>query len=274
MSLHPFAPDDFPTAWQEVIATVLEPEGSRVVGGEVTYESGGVAFEGYVARDEALSGPRPAVLLVHDWTGVGPTVRARAHMLARLGYVAFAADVYGAGVRPVGDAASAEAGRYYADLPLLRSRVAAGLERLLAEPGVDPARVAAAGYCFGGSAAVELARSGADLRGVVSIHGRLVVHEPSDAAAIRASVLVLTGGADGVVPDSDVHAFADELRATEGEGADGGHAGHEQGVEWEITSYSGAPHAFTIAGTDRYREHADRRTWQAFTSFLADTLSR
>lgn len=261
--LAPLDLETLPDAWRPVVATVPEPAGSRVGGGPVPYEHDGRAFEGYVARDLAAEGPRPAVLVVHDWSGVGPTVVARAHMLARLGYVAFCADVYGAGVRPAPDAAGAEAGRYYADLGLLRERVAAGLARLLAEPGVDPARVAAIGYCFGGSAAIELARSGADLRGVVSVHGRLLTHDPSDAAAIRGSVLVLTGGADPVVPDAAVTAFADELRA----------AAEHGGPDWEITIYSGAPHAYTVAPAPSFRAHADRRTWESLTGFLAEALA-
>lgn len=263
MTFVPFSPESLPDAWRPVVATVPAPEGSRVVGGPVEYSADGVALEGYLARDESLTGPRPAVLLVHDWTGVGPTVQARAHMLARLGYVAFAADVYGAGVRPSHEEAGPIAGSFYANLPLMRARVAAGLARLVAEPGVDASRVVVAGYCFGGSAAIELARTGADVRGAVSFHGRLLTH-PDDPAVpvsnVRGDVLVLTGGADPVVPDADVVAFADELRTAEG-------------LTWEITTYSGAPHAFTVAGAPSYRARADHRSWAAFTSFLADVLA-
>ncbi|PJI93598.1 dienelactone hydrolase family protein [Luteimicrobium subarcticum] len=259
-TLVPYDPATLTAAWRDVVATVPAPPGAHVVGGPVAYEHDGQTFEGYVARDLAATGLQPVVLVVHDWTGVGPAVVARAHMLARLGYVAFCVDVYGAGVRPTGDAAAVEAGRYYGDLTLLRDRVAAGMTRALSEPDVDPARVAVVGYCFGGSAALELARTGADLRGAVCVHGRLVPHEPSDAGTIRGSVLVLTGGADPVVPDADVQAFADELRAAD--------------VTWEIAAYSGAPHAFTIAGSPSYRARADRRSWAAMTSFLADVLGR
>jgi dienelactone hydrolase len=225
----------------------------------VRYDHEGLPLEGYLARDVQADERKPAVLILHDWYGVGDTVRMRAQMLARLGYVAFAADLYGAGVRPTGDAAAAEAGTYYRDLPLLRSRVAAGFSWLRQHPAVDPARLAVIGYCFGGTAALEFARTGAPARGVVSFHGGLITHDPSDAGAIAASLLVLTGAADPVVPDEAVAAFEDELRA----------APH---VDWQVTSYSGAPHAFTIPGSDRYRPVADARSWRAMACFLDEVF--
>ncbi|MGC5165627.1 dienelactone hydrolase family protein [Luteimicrobium sp. DT211] len=265
----PFDPTAYPPAWHEVVGSVPEREGSRVVGAPVRYghtSAGGTTrCEGYVAWDDALwddpaAAPRPAVLLVHDWLGVGPTVQARAHMLARLGYVAFAADVYGIDGRPAshGDA-PAVAGRYYEHVALLRARLHAAYEWLVAQPAVDAGRVVAAGYCFGGSGALELARTGADLRGTVAFHARLVTHDPSDAAEIRGRVLVLGGGDDAVVPDDAVHAFTDELRAA--------------GVPWEVTLYGGAPHAYTIADQPSFRPEADRRSWVAFTDFLARVLA-
>ncbi|GAA1447365.1 dienelactone hydrolase family protein [Leifsonia poae] len=226
----------------------------------IAYEHEGLALEGYLARDVQADERKPAVLILHDWHGVGDNVRMRAQMLARLGYVAFAADLYGAGVRPTGDDASAEATKYYRDLPLLRSRVSAGFTTLLQHPAVDPARLAVIGYCFGGTAALEFARTGAPARGVVSFHGGLVTHDPSDAGAIAASLLVLTGASDPVVPDDAVVAFENELRA----------APH---VDWQVTSYSGAPHAFTIPGTDRYRPVADARSWRAMVCFLDEVFA-
>ncbi|MFF1635206.1 dienelactone hydrolase family protein [Leifsonia sp. NPDC058248] len=226
----------------------------------VRYEHEGLALEGYLARDVQADERRPAVLILHDWGGVGDTVRMRAQMLARLGYVAFAADLYGAGVRPTGDAAPVEAQKYYRDLPLLRSRVAAGFTHLLQHPAVDPARLAVIGYCFGGMAALEFARTGAPARGVVSFHGGLITHDPSDAGAIAASLLVLTGAADPSVPDEAVVSFENELRA----------APH---LDWQVTTYSGAPHAFTIPGIDRYRPLADARSWRALVCFLDEVFA-
>jgi len=264
----PFDPTTYPPAWHEIVTGVPEPAGSRVVGAPLRYghttPDGTTPCEGYVAWDDALwddpaAGPRPAVLLVHDWLGVGPTVQARAHMLARLGYVAFAADVFGLDGRPAShDEAPAVAGRYYGDLELLRGRLLAAYEWLVAQPAVDARRVVAAGYCFGGSGALELARTGVDLRGTVAFHARLVTHDPSDAAEIRGPVLILGGGDDPVVPDDAVHAFVDELRAA--------------GVPWEVTLYGGAPHAYTIADAPSFRPEADRRSWLAFTDFLEHVL--
>jgi dienelactone hydrolase len=237
--------DTLPEPHSTLLETVpLSPQ-SRIVGEDIVYEHDGIELEGYLAFDESHDGRRPGVLIIHDWTGVGPTVRMRAQMLARLGYVAFAADIYGRGVRPTGDAASAEAHKYYGDLPLLRARVAAGFDRLAADPRVDPDRIAVIGYCFGGSAALEFARTGASVRGVASFHGGLIVHDPSDAADIRASVLVMTGAEDPVVPDDAVVAFQNEL---------------------------GAPHAFTIPGAPSYREQADQRSWRELVGFLTETI--
>lgn len=246
-------------AYQALLEQVPIGEHSVIEAETVAYEHEGQPLEGYLARDIQADERRPAVLVVHDWSGVADNVRMRAQMLARRGYVAFAADLYGAGVRPTGDAAAAEARKYYDDLPLLRSRVAAGFSWLRQHPAVDPARLAVIGYCFGGSAALEFARTGAPARAVVSFHGRLIAHEPSDAAQIAASLLVLTGGDDPVVPDAAVAAFQQELRG----------APH---VDWQVTTYSGAPHAFTIPGTDRYRPVADARSWRALVCFLDEVF--
>lgn len=246
-------------AFQTLLEQVPIGDRSVIEAETVHYEHEGTPLEGYLARDASVDERRPAVLVLHDWLGVGDNVRMRAQMLARTGYVAFAADLYGAGVRPTGDAASAEAGKYYRDLPLLRSRVAAGFSWLQQHPAVDPARLAVIGYCFGGTAALEFARTGAPARAVVSFHGGLIAHDPSDAAQIAASLLVLTGGSDPVVPDEAVVAFEQELRG----------APH---VDWQMTTYSGAPHAFTIPGTDRYRPVADARSWRALVCFLDEVF--
>lgn len=221
----------------------------------VTYDHDGTALEGYLAVDPAAIGPRPAVLVLHDWSGPQEYTRLRTEMIARLGYVAFAADLYGAGVRPTEMAdCQAEAGRYYGDLPLLRARVRAAYDVLAADPRVDATRIVVIGYCFGGSAALEFARTGAALAGVVSFHGGLITHTPSDAAAITAPVLVLTGAADPVVPDSDVVSFQAELRDAD--------------VDFEIITYAGAPHAFTLPEIPMYRPKADARSWARFRAFL------
>ena len=254
------APPALSPIHEALLANVPIGEHSVITTETVAYEHEGAPLEGYLAMDAQADERRPAVLLLHDWHGLGDTVRMRAQMLARIGYVAFAADLYGAGVRPAGDDAREVSGRYYRDLPLLRARVAAGFSWLQQNPAVDPARLAVIGYCFGGTAALEFARTGAPARGVVSFHGGLLTHDPSDAAAIAASLLILTGGSDPTVPDEAVVAFEDELRG----------APH---VDWQVTTYAGAPHAFTIPGRESYRPVADARSWRALVCFLDEVFA-
>jgi len=232
----------------------------------VEYRHGDVVLEGYLAYDDSFQGKRPGVLVVHEWYGHTPYVRMRAEQLARLGYVAFASDMYGKGVLAK-DAkeAAALAGIYLGDRKLMRARAAAGLDVLRKRPEVDPARLAAIGYCFGGTTVLELARSGADLASVVSFHGLLNTPNPEDARKIKGKVLVLHGGDDPFVPLKQVEAFQEEMR--------------KGGVDWEFVTYGGAVHRFTNseAGSDNskgaaYNERADRRSWQAMKDFFAETL--
>jgi dienelactone hydrolase len=250
---------DLPATHEELLRTVPVPHGARLEASSITYGHDGTELEGYVAHDAAANEPRPGIVVVHDWLGVGPNVELRAQMLARLGYVALAADIFGAGVRPTHETAPALVGQYYGDLDLMRARVRAAYDTLVELPQVDENRIAVMGYCFGGSAALEFARTGADLRGAVSFHGRLLTHDPSDAANIRATLLVLTGGADPVVPDTAIAAFQEELRAA-------------PDVDWTVTTYSGAPHAFTVPGPN-YRAAADARSWQAMSSFFDEVFA-
>ena len=244
---------DFSAAHAALLETV--PFRGELTEETVPYAHDGVSLEGYLAVDAAATGPRPAVLVLHDWTGPQEYTLLRAQMIARLGYVAFAADLYGAGVRPTAEAdCQAEAGRYYGNLPLLRDRVRAAHDHLAADPRVDATRIVVIGYCFGGSAAVEFARTGASLAGAVSFHGLLITHDPGDAAAITAPLLVLTGAEDPVVPDEAVVSFQAELR--------------DAGVDFEIVTYSGAPHAFTLPEIPLYRPTADARSWSRFRAFL------
>ena len=219
-----------------------------------------------LAWDDAVQGKRPGVLIVHEWTGVGDYVQMRARKLAEMGYVAFAADIYGKGVRPkTPQEAAAQAGNYKKDRKLMRARVLAGLEVLRKNPLCDPKRIAAIGYCFGGTCVLELARSGADIAGVVSFHGGLDTPTPEDAKNIKCKVLVLHGGDDPHVPRKDVEAFEDEMRAG--------------GVDWQLVVYGGAVHSFTnpAAGNDKskgaaYDARADRRSWEAMKAFFAEIL--
>lgn len=230
----------------------------------IEYRQGDTVLEGYLAWDDARSVKRPGVLVVHEWTGLGPYVKKRAEMLAKMGYVALAADIYGKGVRPAGPAEAAKtAGIYKDDRALLRARARAGLDTLKAQKYVDPQRIAAIGYCFGGTTVLELARDGADIRGVVSFHGGLATPKPEEAKKIRARVLALHGADDPFVKGDEVAAFQEEMR--------------KGGVDWQFISYGGAVHSFTNpeAGNDNskgaaYNEKADKRSWEAMKAFFAE----
>lgn len=240
--------------------------GPAITASTVEYKAGDVACEGLFARDPEAKGKVPGVLVVHDWMGVGPFVKDKVQQLAAMGYAAFAADVYGKGVRPANPAeAGQQAGKYKGDRALLRSRVRAALDTLVAAEGVDPARIVVMGYCFGGTAAIELARSGAPVAGVVSFHGGLDSPTPADGKNIQGKVLALHGADDPFVQPKDVAAFEDELRQAK--------------VDWQLIAYGGAVHAFTnpAAGNDNskgaaYNAAADRRSWEAFKTFLTEVF--
>ena len=237
---------------------------AEVVSEVVEYKQGDMVLEGYLAYDNAISGKRPGVLVVHEWKGVGPYVKRRAEQLAKLGYIAFAADIYGKGVRlQTNDEAAKVASIYKNDRKLMRARAAAGLEVLKNHKLTDTKRMAAIGYCFGGTTVLELARSGAEIAGVVSFHGGLDTPAPEDAKQIKAKMLVLHGGDDPFVPVEHVIAFQDEMR--------------KGGVDWQMLVYGGAVHSFTVpeAGDDpsrgaAYNERADKRSWEAMKTFFAE----
>src|SRR5882757_4025053 len=197
----------------------------------IEYKQGDTTCEGYLAYDDAVKGPRPGVLVVHDWMGCDSYAKMRADMLAKLGYVAFAADIYGKDVRPKGPKeAGAQAGKYKGDRALLRARVNAALDVLKKQPQVDTKRIAAIGYCFGGTTVLELARSGADINGIVTFHGGLDT-PTRDAKNIKCKVLICHGADDPYVPAADVTALQDELR--------------KAGTDWQMIFFSGAVHSFT-----------------------------
>jgi dienelactone hydrolase len=229
----------------------------------VDYDVGGTAYEGYFAMNDAAGDEQPLVVIVHDWDGLTDYEMRRAEMLAELGFAAFAVDVYGKGVRPTTtEAKQAETGKLYKDRDALRARLAAGLETARGLEGVDDEDVVVIGYCFGGAAVLELARSGADTEGFVSFHGGLGTPEGQTYAQVRAPVLVLHGSEDPVAPMSAVAALADALNA--------------DGVDFEMEIYSGARHAFTVwdAKGDgaRYDARADLKSWQALLGFLDDRI--
>ncbi len=233
----------------------------------VEYVRAGEVFEGFMAWDEARAGRRPGVLIVHQFMGLSDHERERAERLAALGYVGFAADVYGKGHRPATpQEAMAMTARLRGDRPLLRARVRAALDALRADDLVDASRMAAIGFCFGGTAVLELARSGADLAGVVSFHGGLGSPEPDAGRDIKGKVLVLHGADDPTISAENIAAFQQEMRSG--------------GVDWQMVYYGGAVHGFTqkAAGTDpsrrvAYDERADRRSWQAMRDFFGEIFA-
>lgn len=237
---------------------------AEIVFKSVEYKQGETVLEGLSVYDDAVVGKRPGVLVVHQWMGLTEYERKRAEMLAKLGYNVFAADIYGKGVRPkTRQEAAAQAGKFRNDRGLLRARAQAALDVLAADELTDRKRIAAIGYCFGGTTVLELARSGADIAGVVSFHGGLSTPNPQDAANIKAKILACHGADDPNVPPKEVEAFEAEMR----------HAG----VDWQLIAYGGAVHAFTDwgAGNDNskgaaYNERADRRSWAAMQQFFAE----
>ena len=228
------------------------------------YKDGDATLEGYLGFDDAVKGKRPGMLVIHDWMGVGPYIEKRVGQLAALGYVALAADIYGKGVRPESMEEAADlANRYKADRALMRSRARAGLKALQANTLADTKCLAAIGYCFGGTAVLELARDGADIAGFVSFHGGLQTPTPDDAKNIRGKVLVLHGADDPLVPPNEVLAFEEEMRKAR--------------VDWQMIVYGDAVHSFTnpAAGDDpsrgaAYNEKADKRSWEAMKSFFQE----
>jgi dienelactone hydrolase len=237
-------------------------------GKAVEYRHGDLVLEGWLVSPEATTGKRPGVLVVHAWKGLDDHAKGSAERLAAMGYVALAVDMYGKGVRPAtSEAASKEAGKYKADRALARARVQAGLERLRQESAVDPTRIGAIGYCFGGMVVLELARSGADVAAVASFHGSLDTPSPEDMKRTKAKVLVLHGADDPYVPQEHVAALVRELTDAK--------------ADWALVQYGGAVHSFSDPGAggdpasgSRYDEKAARRSWAAMADFFGEALGR
>lgn len=233
----------------------------------VKYKSGDTEFVSFLAYDPANTGRRPGILVAPEWVGLNDYAKHRAEQLAGLGYVALAVDPYGGGKTTTDmKEAAAWSSALKKDPKELRARMNAALETLRMNPHVDPTKMAAIGYCFGGTAVLELARSGADLTGVVTFHGGLSTPAPAVAGAIKPQVLVNHGGDDPFVPMEDVLAFQKEMK--------------DAGAHYQINIYSGAVHSFTNPAADgrrmkgaTYNKVADERSWQAMQDFFKDIFS-
>lgn len=234
----------------------------------VEYKHGEVVLQGFLAYDDASSEKRPGVLVVHEWMGINDYARKRAEQLASLGYVAFALDMYGKDVKVTNaQEASTWAGKFYTDRQLMRDRANAGLEQLRAFRLTDPQRIAAIGYCFGGSTVLELARGGTPISGVVSFHGNLSNPTPANAANIKTKVLVCHGAIDPYVPMEQVNQFVAEMDSAK--------------VDYALVMYANAVHGFTNPnnGMDNskgaaYNEKADKRSWEAMKTFFAEIFAK
>lgn len=231
----------------------------------IEYRDGSTLLEGFFCHDDSRPGPLPGLLIAHEWAGRGEFVERKARRLAWHGFATFALDMFGKGKRGTTNAeCSALMMPFVQDRALLARRVTAALTALKEIPEVDAGRVAAMGFCFGGMCVLDLARSGADLRGVAALHGLLKPTGLASQAKIRAKVLVLHGYGDPMGPPEDVLAIANELTAA--------------GADWQLHAYGNTLHSFTNPqANDRangmvYDEAADRRSWHAVLQFLDEVL--
>jgi len=234
----------------------------------INYRDGDVELQGYLAWDDSASGKRPGILVVHEWWGLNDYARHRARMLAELGYVAFAGDMYGKGmVTEHANQAKAWYQQITANIGAWQRRAQLGLDILRQRDQVDPKHLAAIGYCFGGATVMQLAYSGADLDGVVSFHGSLPPATKEQQGQIKASILAAHGSADGFVPPERVAAFEQAL--------------NEAGADWQLVAYGGARHGFTNPDAGHYgmeniayNAEADARSWALMQTFLDEVLNR
>ncbi|MGD9729699.1 MAG: dienelactone hydrolase family protein [Nitrospiraceae bacterium] len=233
---------------------------------EIEYQQGETVLQGFLAWDDAIEGKRPGVLVVHEWWGHNEHARDQAKRLAEAGYVGFALDMFGKGkVTTHPKDAQAFMSEVKKDPAVIPARFHVALDLLKQDPHVDVHRIAAIGYCFGGSVVLDEARSGADLDAVVSIHGALATKHPAEKGKVRARILVLTGAADPFVPGEQVAAFTQEMKAAD--------------AKFQVVSYPGVKHGFTNpnagkAGLDalEYNAEADKKSWAALLEFFKEVF--
>ena len=254
-----------------IVFTILLLWGSVAFGAVVTktisYEENGVSFQGYLAYDDTVKGKRPGVLVVHEWWGLNDYAQKRARQLAGLGYVAFALDMYGKNkVTDHPDQAEKFMEEITANVDAWQKRALAGLAVLKKQSVTDSSRIAAIGYCFGGSTVQQLAYSGAEIRGIVSFHGSLVPPTKSAVKHTKAKILICHGAADPFTKPEALQTYLAAMNAS--------------GLNWEIILYGNAKHSFTNPGADKYGMAAlaynpttDRRSWENMKQFFNEIFS-
>jgi len=233
---------------------------------EIEYRQGETVLQGFIAWDDAAPGKRPGVLVVHEWWGHNEHARNQARRLAEAGYVGFALDMYGKGkVTTHPQDAQAFVSEVTKDPAVLAARFNAALEQLKRDPHVDTGRIAAIGYCFGGTVVLDMARAGAPLAAVVTFHGALATKTPAQPGKVKARILVLAGGADPFVPPEQIDAFKREMQAA--------------GVRFEVIVYPGAKHGFTNPNAGQYgmeqlayNAEADQQSWAAMLKLFKEVL--
>lgn len=233
----------------------------------INYQDGDTPLQGYLSWDDSIKGKRPGVLVVHEWWGLNDYARQRTEMLAELGYVAFAVDMYGKDqVTQHPEQANAWMSKITENVDHWQQRAQLGLEQLKAHKLVDSDKTAAIGYCFGGATVMQLAYSGADVDGVVSFHGSLPAATEAQYDNINAKILAAHGNADPFVPAEQVTAFKQSLEAA--------------GADWQLLSFGGVKHSFTNPGSNVYGldalvydEDADRRSWLAMQNFFSEIFA-
>ncbi|TCS71733.1 dienelactone hydrolase [Sulfuritortus calidifontis] len=238
---------------------------------EVTYSQNGTTLKGYIAYDDKIKGKRPGVLVVHEWWGHNDYARKRARMLAEMGYLALAVDMYGDGkTANHPDDAKKFMMAVTGNMDTLKARFDAGLKYLRGSRIVEPDNIAALGYCFGGAVVLNMARAGTDLKGVVSYHGSLGTATPAEPGKVKARVAVFTGADDPMIPADQVAAFKAEM--------------DKAGVNYKVTVYPGAKHSFTNPDADKYGQQfnmplaydaaADKDSWAQTDAFLKEVFGR
>ncbi|UCE78246.1 MAG: dienelactone hydrolase family protein [Nitrospiraceae bacterium] len=238
-----------------VILLAVSTVVSGATGSLVTYEVHGTSYEGYYISPAQHA---PFVLLIHDWDGLTDYEIKRATMLADLGYTVFAADLFGAGIRPTKVTDKRQhTGELYKDRDKMRSLMNGALNAAR-DKGADVKNAVAVGYCFGGAAVLELARSGAGLKGFATFHGGLKTPAGQNYAMTRGEILIMHGSADSAITMDQFADLVNELESA--------------GIAHEMITYGGARHAFTVFDGDRYQEEADKKSWKRFQDFLADLL--